>query len=237
MIGDTHLVAQARKVLNDLKEAEGFNRVGKGKLLYLLEHFEVFIGACHYSWCFTTQIRGGLANLLSTKWRLPNYMYILFSNDQIEEADILKDEVYKVLEGLFTFINRAIISRKADLPTKSRRSDPPKITVVKTVAKSTEQLKIDNFKYRRRTLNRAIQKVASTFKWRSINIDSVVPDIASNFDQTGHNLSDEGMKLLWTFISDDVQMLNQANQGTIGNNVKTKTTHYGPRTTFDRSYP
>lgn len=202
-------MAQTRKALDELKGTGGFNRMGKSNLLYMLEHFEVYIGSCHYSWCFTTQIRGGLADLLSSKWRLPNYIYIMFSNDQIEEADVLKDQIYKVLEGLFTFINRAIITRKIELPLKSRRSDPPKITVVKTVAKATRQLNTANFKNRRRTFNRALQKVASTFKWRSINIDSIIPDVSSNFDQTGHNLSDEGLKLIWNFISDDVKRMHQ----------------------------
>lgn len=202
-------MAHARKVLEDLKNSDKFNRMGRLKLPYILENFEIFVGSCHYSWCFTTQIRGGLANLLSTKWRLPNYIYIIFSNDQVTQVDVLKDEIYKILEGLFTFVNRELTARKLELPYKSRRFDPPKVTVIKTVAKSLQQLNAANFKNKRRTFNRALQKVATAFGWRSINIDSVTPEMPGSFDESGHNLSDDGMKLLWHFISDDVKKLHQ----------------------------
>lgn len=206
VIGDTHFLAKARKSLTDLKDTEAFSSSGRGKLPFILENFEVCIGSCHYSWCFTTQIRGGLATLLSTKWRLPNFIYILFSNDQIQEADILGDETYKVLEDLFTFINRAIIARKTELPKKSRRCDPPSITIVKTVAKPQEQLNTANFKNRRRSFNRALQKISTIFGWRSINIDTIIPSEKSNFDDQGE-LSDQGMKVLWNYLSEHVRML------------------------------
>lgn len=212
IIGDTHLLSIARKTLNSLKDVELFNNKTNGRLLHMLERYEVFIGSCHYSWCFTTQIRGGLADLLSTKWILPNYIYILFSNDQIEEVEILGDEIYKVLTGLFTFITRAIEDRKITLPRKSRRGGSTVITVIKTVAKSIDQLNLNNFKNKRRTFNRALQKVAQSFNWRSINIDSIIPTDSDNFDDRGNELSETGMKLLWKFISDDLRAMGEGGQ-------------------------
>lgn len=206
MIGDTHFLAKARKSITDLKDSEAFSSSGRDKLPFILENFEVCISSCHYSWCFTTQIRGGLADLLSTKWRLPNYIYILFSNDQIPEADILGDEIYKVLEDLFTFINRVIISRRVQLPMKSRRCDPPSITIVKTVVPPQKQLMTANLKNRRRSFNRALQKVALNFEWRSINIDAILPSENSNYDDQGE-LSPKGMKAFWNFLSEDLRML------------------------------
>lgn len=160
IIGDTHLLSLARKTLNSLKDGDGFSRKGFDRLIYLLDKFKVFMGTCHYSWCFTTQIRGGLADLLSNKWRLPNFICILFSNDQVDNAEILGDEIYKVLTNLFTFINRAISERRALLPRKAKRNTSTAITVVKTVAKSQELLNKDNFKNKCRTFNRALQKVS-----------------------------------------------------------------------------
>lgn len=210
VIGDTHFLARAKKSLDDLKDCQNFNRSDQalGKTMpYMLEQFEIFIGQCHYSWSFTTQIRGGLASLLSTKWKLPNYLYMVFSNDQVEDCDILDDLIYKVLEDLFKFINRALIDRKLELPRKARRSNPPRVIVVKTVAKAKNLLDRNNFKIRRRSFNRALQKISQNFNWRSINIDSIVPTIPQNFDENGDELSDVGMKLFWQFISEDLRAL------------------------------
>lgn len=208
-IGDTHLISMIRKTFEELKEADGFDRMGRQNLLYIIQQFEVFMGSCHYSWSFTTQIKGGLADLLSSKWKLPNYIYILFSNDQITESEVLGDEMYKVLENLFTFVTRAILNRKAELPKKAKRSNPPIITVVKTVAKSNDQLSVDNFKNKRRNLNRALQKVASNFKWRSINIDAILPDAKELFDDNGNELSNLGLKAFWKYISEDIKILHE----------------------------
>lgn len=208
MIGDTHFLAQARRGLENLKEATAFDSKGdrsNKRLIYLLDNFEVCISSFHYSWCFTTQIRGGLANLLSTKWKLPNYIYIVFSNDQVQEADTLGDDIYKVLDKLFTFVNRSITERRLQLPKKARRYLPPKVIAVKTVARSTDKLNDNNFKIRRRSLNRAIQKSASDFKWRAINIDSILPTDNNNFDSNGEDLSEVGVKLFWKFLSDDLR--------------------------------
>lgn len=210
VIGDTHFLAKARRSLEEMKENDGFNnnRPIKGSLLYLLQNFEVIFGTCHYSWCFTTQIRGGLSSLLSTRWRLPNYIYVLFSNDQIQESDTLGDEIYKVLEDLFTFINRSLMERKDALPKKARRFKHSQITIVKTVAKSTNQLMANNFKNRRRNFNRALQKSALQLKWRSINIDSLVPTTEEYFEEDGNTLSDKGFRALWKFLSDDLKAIN-----------------------------
>lgn len=179
--------------------------------MYILDNYEILIGTCHYSWCFTTQIRGGLTDLLSSRWKLPNAVYILFSNDQVEEAEILDGETYKVLNDLFTFINRSIIERRTNLPHKAKRRNPPEVTVVKTVAKSIELLNKNNFKNKRRTFNRALQKTAQNFKWRSINIDAIVPTEKDNFDENGDELSERGLKSLWHFLSEDSKGLYTRN--------------------------
>lgn len=204
-------MAQARRTLDNLKDKDAFdNTTEKKRLPYILQNYEVFFGTCHYSWSFTTQIRGGLANLLSTKWKLPNHIYVLFSNDQIEDSDILGDLLYKVLTDLCTFINRSLAERKSALPKKARRANPTEVTIVKTVARSNEQLSTNNFKNRRRTFNRALQKTALSFGWRSINIDAIIPSDKQNFDDDGNNLSETGLKLLWQFLSDDLRALTNA---------------------------
>lgn len=116
--------------------------------------------------------------------------------------------MYKVLEQLFTFINRAIIDRKVKLPKKAKRANPPGVVIVKTVPKAEELMNIHNFKNRRRTFNRALQKTAYNFNWRSINIDAVVPSNRANFRDNGEELSKQGAKLLWKFISDDIKMMD-----------------------------
>lgn len=134
-----------------LKEAQnGFNRdTPKERQLYLLQNYEVHVAGFHHSWCITTQIRGGLNSLLSSKWKLPNHIYICFSNDQVEDLEILDNEIFKVLENLFTYLNRAVIERRAVLPRKAKRGQLTSFTVVKTVAKATNTLNAGKFKFKR----------------------------------------------------------------------------------------
>lgn len=206
IIGDTHMVSQARSVLIDLADIEAFNRKEpKSKLPYMLQNYEVLSGSFHHSWCFTTQILGGLNSLLADKWKLPNYIYILFSNDQIHDSEELGEELYPVLEELFTAINRALISRREILPKKAKRYKPPTVCVVRTVPKSNRKQEEKNFKNKRRTLNRALQRTALKFKWRTINIDTILPKQDKHFDDNGDELSKEGFRVFWSFLSEDLQ--------------------------------
>lgn len=215
IIGDTHLLAQARKSLENLKDTNAFNNKGeKAKIPYIIDNFEITVSAFHFSWCITTQIRGGLNHLLLTKWRLPNYIYILFSNDQVDESEVLGGELYKVLDSLFSYISRALLERKIALPKKARRFKPPSIIIVKTVAKSSENLEIDDFKIKRRTFNRALQKEALNRQWRSINIDSILPSDHRNFSNNGEDLSDEGFIKFWNFLSEDLREQEKPREAT-----------------------
>lgn len=206
VIGDTHILARTRQGLENIKQRGGFTtqHIQNNKLPYLLENYEVILSPCHYSWAFTAQIKGGLAHLLSTKWRLPNHLYIIFSNDQVDDSDVLGDMIYKVLEELFTFVDRAILERKMALPRKAKRGIQTKFTVIKTVAKSQELLNRDNFKNRRRNFNRALQKISSNFNWRSVNIDAIIPTKKAFFDEQGNDLLEEGAEAFWEFISQDL---------------------------------
>lgn len=142
----------ARKSLDALKDSDAFNnRADRTNILYILDNFELTINTFHYSWSFTTQIRGGLTALLSSKWKLPNYLHVVFSNDQVSESEILGDEIYKVLQDLFTFINRKLLERKVVLPKKARHYKPTQVTIVKMVPKAMENL--NNFKNKRRTFD------------------------------------------------------------------------------------
>lgn len=204
------MLAQIRSALETMKQGDSFNRnepANRGRLIYMLENYEVFFGTFHHSWSFTTQIKGGLNYLLSTKWKLPNYIYIVFSNEQIEEAEILQDEFYTVLDSMFSSVLRSINQRRAVLPRKAKRFRPPQIAVIRTVPKSNVKQNEKNFKNKRRTLNRAIQKVAADFKWRAINIDDILPKFDKHFNERGEELSEEGLRIFWNFLSDDLKRL------------------------------
>lgn len=206
IIGDTRMLAQLRAALEVLKDEDAFNhREGNTSKVYILDNYEVDFGTFHHSWSFTTQIKGGLNYLLSTKWRLPNHIFIIFSNDQIQESDILGDEIYSVLTDLFTFIVRAITERKTILPKKARRFCPPMISAIRTVPKAENRQQEKNFKNKRRTLNRAIQKVAVDFKWRTINIDDILPKSQHHFDDKGQDLSAKGLRVYWKFLSENLR--------------------------------
>lgn len=207
IVGDAHLLAQACKGLEILKDVDTFNNNQRKTMPFILQNFEVFVGSFHYSWCFTTQIRGGLNGLLASKWRLPNYIYIMFSNDQVNDADILGDHIYAIINQLLTYVNRRLMERKSKLPKKARRYKKPTVTVIKTVPKFQEKLNENNFKIRRRTFNRVLQKEAMKLGFRSVNIDAILPSIRENFDEKGEELSDKGIELTWQFLSQDIKSM------------------------------
>lgn len=207
-IGDTHFLSQARAVLQDLHDVDAFKSdTPKQRLPYILENYEVITGAFHHSWSFTTQIKGGLNSLLAERWKLPCYIYIFFSNDQIEDSEVLGEELHSVIKRLFTDISRSITERKVLLPKKSQRYKPPTVCVVRTVPKANKRQEEKNFKNKRRTLNRTLQRLASDFQWRSVNVDTILPSNETLFGSNGHDLSKEGFRLFWQFISDDLKAL------------------------------
>lgn len=209
LIGDTHLLAQSRPALDNLRELNNFNsNAPRQRLPYILEYYETIIGAYHHSWSFTTQIKGGFNFLLSTKWRLPNYIIIMFSNRQIEDTEVLRDEAHAVLKDLFTAISRAIAERKVKLPKKARRFKPPQMIIMRTLPKADRRMREQNFKLRRRSLNRVLQRLAAEFQWRSINIDAVLPSCEKHFNESGHELSEEGFRQMWLHISQTIQDLD-----------------------------
>lgn len=129
----------------------------------------------------------------------------MFSNEQVEDSEILGDLIYTVLKELFTSIDRALTERRLFLPKRARRRNHTKVVVVKTMAKMEPRMKEHNFKNKCRTLNRALQKTAEEFKWSAINIDSVIPAQRELFNEKGHELTDHGFKKAIEFISDDLK--------------------------------
>lgn len=206
VIGDTHMLSLIRSALDELRDNDNFINTGsRQRLPFILENFEVYFGTYHHSWSFTTQIKGGLKDLLSTKWKLPNYIYIVLSNDQIEDSEILGDLLYDVLNATFMDVSRLLTERKVILPKRARRFKPPAVCIVRTVPKSEMKQNTNNFKNKRRTLNRALQQVAADFKWRTVNVDTIRPKVDSHFDEKGDELSTQGLRLFWEFISEDLK--------------------------------
>lgn len=207
-IGPSHFMSRARKYLLDLQDKGKFASAGReheNNQLYLLDNFEVITSIYHGSWAFTAQIKGAFNDLLSTKWKLPNYIILAFSNDQIEDLDILGNEIYPVLNSIFCNISRGITSRKLQLPKKALRVQPPTVIVVRTVTRSAKAQEVNNFKFKRRTLNRAIQETALKYNWKTINIQTILPHLDDLFDDRG-DLSEEGFRTFWKYISQEVEM-------------------------------
>lgn len=98
------------------------------------------------------------------------------------------------------------MDRRMRLPKKARRYKNTEVILVKTAAKSSAKLDLRNFKNKRRSFNRALQKTGQQMNWRSINIDSILPTNLDNFDETGEDLSPMGFKLYWKFLSEDVKL-------------------------------
>lgn len=192
----------------DLQDAGSFSRIEKERnrpQLFMLDNFEIITSIYHGSWAFSAQMKGGFNELLSTRWKLPNYIVMVFSNDQIEELNVLGDEIYPILNTIFCNVCRGITSRKLQLPKKAMRAKPPTVIVVRTVTRPARMQDVNNFKFKRRTLNRAIQDTALKYNWKTINIQTILPGLNEQFNDKG-DLSEEGFRAFWKYISQEIEM-------------------------------
>lgn len=153
------------------------------------------------------QIRNSLTALMNDNWKLPNYLLIIFSNKSVQETLHYAHDLDIPMNSLSDFINRVFFERTAALPCKALRPSDPQVVVVRTVSKSQKFQDLNNFKNKRRTFNKALQRMSERVRFRSLNVDDILPgkDI---FEPDGE-LSPMGFQLFWNYISLDIKINDQ----------------------------
>lgn len=149
------------------------------------------------------QIRNSLIAIMNTRWKLPNYIIILFSNKAVVDTLHIAQHLYIPLNNLGDFINRTIFQRTSELPARALRPSDPQVLLIRTVSKSDKYQELNNFKNKRRTFNKALQKMAERNQFKSINIDDILP--AKDLFEGNGNLSLVGFAIYWNFISLEVR--------------------------------
>lgn len=114
---------------------------------------------CYWELTFDTkniwaQILNGLTNLLNRRWKLPNYIIVVFSNKCVQDTVHIANNLHIPMNMLGDHMNRIIFERTADLPPRALRSSDPQILLIRTVSKSNTFQELNNFKNKRRTLTK-----------------------------------------------------------------------------------
>lgn len=195
IIGETSFTHTATKYLRPL--------INSGRKLeappYFTSRYDLKWDIDYDSKACWSQIRNSFARMLNQHWKLPNYIIIIFSNKCIQETLHYAQQLYLPMNALGDFINRAIFQRTTELPARALRPSDPQVILVRTVSKSDKFQELNNFKNKRRTFNKAVQKLSERNGFKSINIDQILPS-KDIFNSSG-DLSAEGYNIFWNDIN------------------------------------
>lgn len=150
-----------------------------------------------------SQIKNAFVNLLNKRWKLPNYLVIIFSNKCVNDTLHYAQHLYIPMNALGDFVNRMIFERTTELPTRALRAADPQVMLIKTVSKLATLQDTNNFKNKRRPFNKAVQKLVERNHFRSINIDEIMPG-KDLFEKDGE-LSPVGFSTFWNSINLDIK--------------------------------
>lgn len=199
VIGETTFMHKAIKYLRPL--------INSGRRTesppYFTSRYDIFWEIDYEAKNFWSQIRNSLVKLMNARWKLPNYIIIIFSNKCVNDTLHYAQHLYIPMNALGDFISRVIFERTSELPTRSIRSTDPQVVVIRTVSKSDKFQELNNFKNKRRTFNKALQRMGERSSFRTVNIDEVTPQ-KQLFDDNG-DLSPNGFNTFWNCINIDIR--------------------------------
>lgn len=89
------------------------------------------------------------------------------------------------------------------LINNGRKSSNPTVVVVRTVSKSKKFQDLNNFKNKRRTFNKALQKMGERSSFFTMNIDEITPR-KEIFESDG-GLSPTGFNVFWNCINIEIK--------------------------------
>lgn len=199
IIGETNFTHNAVKHLRPL--------INSGRKTeappYFTSRYDIYWSIDYEAKNLWSQIQNSLVKLMNDRWKLPNYILLLFSNKCVNDTLHYAQYLHIPMNALGDFINRVIFERNAELPTRALRATDPQIVLIRTVSKSEKFQEMNNFKNKRRTFNKAVQRLAERSNFRAINIDEIMPK-RDLFEENG-GLAQTGFATFWSCINIDIR--------------------------------
>lgn len=162
---------------------------------------------------FASQIRCQLAMALEEHNKLLCIILLIFGNKDVDDKVLNPEGTRRVWSALFSEIDRAVRTRKEDLPRKAQNEGEPRVIVANMFSRfkdhnnKTDQTK-ESFKTKRRRLNGILPQVANNYDYQVLQVNGIIPDNSEIFAvNTGH-LNGRGLKEYWDCISRELKILD-----------------------------
>lgn len=160
---------------------------------------------------FASQIRCQLFTALEEHNKLPAIIILVIGNGNIEHKVFTPDLTRKTWSALFRELERAIKTRKEDLPKKAQKLDEPRVFVTNLFPKYKDHNeKVDatgeSFKTKRRRFNGVIHQIVNEFSYGVIPINGIIPESPEFFVASTGQLSGRGQKEFWTSLSRELRI-------------------------------
>lgn len=205
ILGDTFLT----EAVAVLRELQNLNR----DELYLYHEFDpqIYYPKLLCNDTFASQIRRQLYTALEEHNKLPSIMVVVLGNKDIDNKALNPECTRKVWNALFTEIQRAIRTRKEDLPHKAKINSEPRIYITNLFPRyNTHNDALDkskeSFKTKRRRLNGILPQVASNFEFKILPINGILPDSSDLFNSGTGQLNGKGLKEFWSILSKELKI-------------------------------
>lgn len=137
---------------------------------------------------------------------LPCYVVILLNNNMIHDSAFVDFELKHILKKMLNDVGRLLSTRKDQIPHKYRSTwGDTQVFVTRPLPKPAILLAGDqHFKNSRRQVNAMLDKLALTYDFTILNVDSINSSQKALFEKGGQ-LSDFGKEKFWMFISEFLQ--------------------------------
>lgn len=207
ILGDTFLteaVAVLREIQNQSKDE-----------LYIYSEYDpqIYYPKLLATDTFVSQIRCELYTALEEHNKLPALIIIIVGNKNIDHKVLNPEFTRKVWSALFTEIQRAIKTRKEDLPKKAKSDLEPRICIANLVPRFKEHnentdLTHESFKTKRRRFNGILPQITNNLDFKVLPINAILPDNADLFVVSNGQLIGKGLKEYWVNLSQEVKILD-----------------------------
>lgn len=173
---------------------------------------------------FGKQVRSQLYSALEEHNRLPAVIIVVIGNGKIDDKVSTPFHTRRVWNALCVEIDRAIKSRKNDLPRKAYLNEEPRVFFTEMFPTSKNHCEdlgsgFDSFKSKRRRLNNVLPQVLAKYKFEIMQINGIDPNLDENFVASTGHLSGKGTEIFWKAVARELKLADEKLKETIKNNI------------------
>lgn len=160
---------------------------------------------------FASQIRCQLYTALEEHNKLPSVIILIIGNKDVDHKALNPEGTRKIWHALFTEIQRAVKTRKEDLPRKAQNKHEPRVFATNMFPRFRDHNeKFDKtqetFKTKRRRLNGILPQVANDYGFKVLPINAIIPENADLFVVSTGQLNGRGQKEFWVNVSRELKL-------------------------------